>query len=361
MNAIDLLGGRVILHAGDCLDVLARQPENSVDACVTDGPYYLPEMEKRFGSTESARASGDRLFAEGAMSKFHGKAAIVGDICNRPETWAAVLRVLKPGGHLLAFNAVVPFADMQIAARTAGFEIRNVLSWLYGTGFPRGKPLAKFIDRQVFGAGLDDDEIARGPVSHAAAFYDECDIALKPAAEFVLMARKPLDGSIGENLLKWGTGALNINACRVDHETGSSYPANLLHDGSAEVVEAFPRDGAGKSVARFFWHPKADARDRAGSDHPTVKPVALMQYLVRLVTTPGQIVVDPFAGSGSTGEAAWREGRHAVLIELDPAYQADIVKRMALCLAGPEERKREIIKTKVQAEPFAAGSLFAGL
>lgn len=357
---LDLLAGRVLLHAGDCLDVMARLPANSIDACVTDGPYFLPEMEKRFGSAASARATGDRFFAEGAMSKFHGKAAIVGDICNRVETWAHVLRVLKPGGHLLAFNAVVPFADMQIAARDAGFEIRNVLQWLYGTGFPRGKPLGKFIDRQVFGDGLDDDEIERGPVSHSAAFYDEQDIALKPAAEFILMARKPLDGTIGENLIKWGVGALNVNACRIEHATGSSYPANVLHDGSADVMSAFPADAGGKSVARFFWHPKADARDRAGSDHPTVKPIALMQWLVRLVTSPGQTVLDPFAGSGSTGEAAWREGRNAVLIEIDAQFQADIAQRMALCLAGPEERQRKIIKAKA-AEPFAAGSLFAGL
>jgi DNA modification methylase len=355
-----LLGGRIALHSGDCLEIMDRLPASSVHAAVTDGPYHLPEMAKRFGSASSARSKG-RIHGEGAMGGFHGKAAIVGDILNRVETWQRVFRVLKPGGHLAAFNAVVPYAHMQVAAEAAGFETRTVLMWLYGTGLPRGKPLGKFVDRKLLGAWCDDDELARGPVSHSAAFYDECDIVLKPAVEMIMLARKPIEGSIGDNLIKHGTGALNINACRVQHETGSSYPANLLHDGSGAVTDAFPTDHTGKCVARFFWSPKASEADRAGSGHPTIKPLALMQWLVRLVSQPGQTVIDPFAGSGTTGEAAWREGRRAVLIEIDPQFQRDIVRRMAMANAGPEERKQKIIKATAGDRPFEAGSLFASI
>lgn len=359
MTATDLLGGRVILHAGDCLDVMAALPENSVDACVTDGPYFLPSISNRFGSETAAVAQG-RIF-QGSQAGFIGKPSITSDICTKPELWAAVLRILKPGGHLLSFAATKGFGRMQVAAEDAGFETRDMLVWLYGTGFPKGKPLGKFMDRHYLGDHLDDDELARGPVSHSAAFYDERDIVLKPAIEPILLARKPLIGTISDNLAAFGTGSLDVTGCRVEHGTGSSYPSNVLLDGSGEVIAAFPRDADGRSAARFFYSAKADAFDRAGSNHPTVKPVSLMQYLVRLVTAPGQIVIDPFAGTGTTGEAAWREGRRALLIEIDADFQTDIVRRHALAVAGPEERRRESIKAKVGEKPFEAGSLFASL
>jgi site-specific DNA-methyltransferase (adenine-specific) len=352
--------GRVTLHRGDMLKVLGKLPEASLDACVTDGPYFLPEMEKRFGSPKAARAKGE-MFGRGAKGAAHGKGAVFGDICNRPKTWAAVYRVLKPGGYLLAFNYPKAYAHMQVAAEAAGFETRDVLSWLYGTGFPHGKPLGKFVDRALLGDYLDDDELARGPVTHTAAFYGERDITLKPAAEFIMLARKPLDGTITENLLQHGAGSLDVTGCRVQHETGSSFPSNVLHDGSAEVIAHFPLDAGGKPIARFFWHPKASEQDRAGSGHPTVKPIALMRYLVRLVTRPGDTVLDCFAGSGATGEAAVAEGRRAVLIEIDPQFQDDIVNRMRSAFAGPDERKRMLIKANGEAGAFEAGTLFAGL
>jgi hypothetical protein len=223
-------------------------------------------------------------------------------------------------------------------------------------------------------------------------------------------------------VLEHGTGALNIDGCRVlagaDHgancnrsnvkgiwgTTGGAnieasplgrWPSNLVHDGSDEVVASFPyaggaqapvtgaeptghgfsgnvygapgqqgrlpsdrRDGGG-SAARFFYSAKADSDDRLGSMHPTVKPVDLMQWLCRLVTPPGGVVLDPFAGAGSTGEAAWREGFRCVLIEREAEYQADIARRMALCLAGPDERKREAIKAKSKDKPADHGPLFS--
>jgi hypothetical protein len=232
------------------------------------------------------------------------------------------------------------------------------------------------------------------------------------------MARKPLIGTVAENVIQFGTGALNIDACRVaaaDAEegrtrhgggivgNGTSYelpdsngatpagrwPANVIHDGSDEAVGAFPETapsptglitqggdhfsigsnertrgtkfqghGDSGSAARFFYSAKADADDRLGSKHPTVKPLDLMQYLVRLVTPPGGTVLDLFAGTGTTGEAAWREGFRAVLIEREAEYQADIRRRMAHALAGPDERKRAIAKAKHGDEPFSEG-LFA--
>jgi site-specific DNA-methyltransferase (adenine-specific) len=236
------------------------------------------------------------------------------------------------------------------------------------------------------------------------------------------MARKPLaERTVAANVLRWGTGAINVDRCRIAapegvnrmeyFETGSKsgyggglkggasiglqangrWPANVIHDGSEEVTAAFPEttsgtfngnrnadkfrstygdfkgtperetpfEGSTGSAARFFYSAKADADDRLGSWHPTVKPVDLMQYLVRLVTPRAGVVLDPFAGTGTTGEAAWREGMRAVLVEAEPDYQADIRRRMALALAGPDERVRESIKAR--GTPIDYGPLFAAL
>lgn len=229
------------------------------------------------------------------------------------------------------------------------------------------------------------------------------------------MARKPLAGTVAANVLEHGTGALNIDGCRVgtdedrrrpssggdnglsgtgtfkiraravedQPETSGRWPANIVHDGSDEVVAAFPDSNGGGSIsnrsspktqgiygamsgegerwtgyedsgsaARFFYSAKADKQDRIGSKHPTVKPVDLMQWLCRLVTPPGGTVLDPFAGSGSTGEAAWREGFQCVLIEREPEYQADIAERLRLANKGPLERKARAVKQTDGAGPL---------
>jgi len=393
------LNGRVTLHKGNCLDVLKTLPDCSVDSVVTDPPYHLTSIVKRFGGEGAAPAKeGTDGAYRRASAGFMGKQWDGGDIAFRPEVWIECLRILKPGGHLLAFAATRGHHRMACAIEDAGFEIRDMIAWVYGSGFPKSLNVGK--------AGAGEEWQGFGT-------------ALKPALEPITVARKPLIGTVAANVLAHGTGGLNIDGCRIGTEERHNasagnkdlanrntvtpiskhsetdgrtaigrFPANLIHDGSEEVLAAFPesRDGVavqrnrdGKvhnqiygqyrkpatddvgygsegSAARFFYSAKADATERIGSKHPTVKPVDLMQYLVRLVTPPGGTVLDPFAGTGTTGEAAWREGFNAILIEREAEYQHDIAERMRLCLSGPDEKRREIIKRKVGE--VDAGPLF---
>lgn len=347
-------------------------PAASFDACVTDPPYHLTAGKR--GGTGPASASAETPYGRARITAgFMGKVWDGGDVAMQPATWAAVLRVLKPGAHLLAFGGTRTFHRMAVAIEDAGFEVRDCVMWMYGTGFPKNLNVGN-------GFGT----------------------ALKPAWEPIIVARKPLIGTVAENVLTHGTGALNIDGCRVptdDNLNGGAYsdgsraaagawaeatgmlgaggarlsgayvqplgrwPANVIHDGSDEVLDAFaafgerpgqiarartdggdmgnkvlgalrhittnpqPRGDAG-SAARFFYSAKATKADRAGSKHPTVKPLALMRYLCRLVTPPGGTVLDPFAGSGTTGEAALREGFKPTLIEAEPEYVEDIKRRL---------------------------------
>jgi hypothetical protein len=338
---------------------------------------------------------------------------------------------MKPGAHLLAFSGTRTYHRMVCAIEDAGFEIRDQIAWLYGSGFPKSHDVSKGIDRMAGaerevvgtikktpsagGANTNEGWVrpwAEGkttmditaPATDAARQWQGFGSALKPALEPIVLARKPLTGTIASNVLRWGTGALNIDGCRVDapegltgggKPTGKSnpcfmskdddprtersnghalgrWPANLCHDGSEEVLEAFPESENGRfpgsqttgwvshssgyglkpetnigdsgSAARFFYSAKADATDRIGSKHPTVKPLDLMQYLCRLITPPGGTVLDMFAGTGTTGEAAWREGFNAILIEREEEYQADIARRMDL--AVKPAKRAAVAKTK---------------
>jgi site-specific DNA-methyltransferase (adenine-specific) len=400
------LDGRIELLAGDCLDVLKTLPENSIDSCVTDPPYALVSIVKRFGKPDSAPCKEGKTGAYARASRgFMGKQWDTGERAFTEELWAEVLRVLKPGGHVLAFGGTRTVHRLTCAIEDAGFEIRDSLCWLYGVGFPKSHNLS--------------------------GSWEGWGTALKPGHEQIVLARKPLsEKSIAANVLRWRTGALNIDSCRIpsdemitNHSRGSEaavskgiygdstaqethqtagqalgrWPANLILDGSDEVIGAFPttvpskandrglrpsgqhggyagaepninlnsggvrgHSDSGGSAARFFYSAKADTDDRLGSKHPTVKPVDLMQYLVRLVTPKGGVVLDCFAGTGTTGEAAYREGMRAVLIEKEPEYLKDIERRMGLVLAGPEERAREILKARGLANEDA-GPLFEGL
>lgn len=378
------LDGKVVLHAGDCLDVLDGLPENSVDSVVSDPPYHLTSIVKRFGGDmppRSEAAVGKHAYGRHAAG-FMGKQWDGGDVAFQSDTWRRVLRVVKPGGYILAFASTRGFGRMSVAIEDAGFITHPLIAWVFGSGFPKATRIkAEGYDGFRYGGQ-----------------------ALKPAIEPIYMGQKPFSEDTGTaNILRWGTGAVNIDGCRVEaslsdlveddgarvntsahegyHRPNKSmfyvdkaakrggpsdklgrWPANVIHDGSDEVLAAFP-DAPGQqftvrpdhapkvgtdvygdygsrplteprgdsgSAARFFYSAKADADDRLGSKHPTVKPLDLMQYLVRLVTPPGGTVLDPFAGTGTTGEAAWREGMRAILIEREAEYQTDIARRMEL-------------------------------
>ena len=324
----------------DCRDVMSLYLEdNSVDAIVTDPPYGLSFMGKDWD---------------------HGVPGI--------EFWKEMLRVLKPGGYLLSFGGSRTYHRMASAVEDAGFEIRDQIMWVYGSGFP------KSLNGHWGGT------------------------ALKPAHEPLVLARKPLIGTVAANVLAHGTGGLNIDGCRV--QPSVRWPANLIHDGSDEVVSCFP-DAKGqqgdlighsktrgngiygefppandaikrveteKSAARFFYAAKACKKDRedgcdslpeipfamsnqakaelargntkSGSQlgindikvrknfHPTVKPTDLMAYLCRLVTPAGGVVLDPFMGSGSTGKAAIKEGFRFIGAEREATYYAMAESRL---------------------------------
>lgn len=401
------------LHNGDCFEVLKSLPDNSIDSVVTDPPYGLNSKEPDMAEVLKHWLAGDDAPVTG--SGFMGKAW--DKFVPGPAVWREVFRVLKPGGHLLSFFGSRTYDMGTLAIRLAGFEIRDQLMWVYGSGFPKSLDVSKAIDKAAgatrtvlgteknFGASkAQDGKQAYGdyagtwditaPATDAAKAWEGWGTALKPAHEPICVARKPLAGTVAANVLAHGTGGINIDGCRVGSSTEGRWPANLVHDGSADVVEKFPETKSGGypaeggmrsqistygkptvrgeqkftgskgNAARFFYCAKASKADRnyglAGQEivstdlvgrvedsagmespragagrtsgsknpHPTVKPVALMRWLVRLVTPPGGRVLDPFMGSGSTGIAASLEDFKFTGIELDPAFFAVCQERI---------------------------------
>lgn len=430
---------RYTLQLGDNRELMAKMKPNTVDAIVTDPPYGL--------SDHSAKDVIECLLHWIAGARYEpGGGGFMGKDWDAwvpgPDVWHECFRVLKPGGHLLCFAGTRTQDLMGIALRLAGFEIRDGIDWVFGSGFPKSLDVSKAIDaaagaereivgeidRLPFGYGdrpWKNSEDARFqtvtiPATPEAAAWQGWGTALKPAHEPIIVARKPLEGTVAQNVLKWGTGAINVDGCRVeatdgvpkfthrsepaanaygDGRNGSNrtgtidtvtgrWPANLVHDGSEEVLRLFPNAGGGfgkrgqrtvgegwatrkgdanswrgtdetvgygdtGSAARFFYCAKASKQDRdeglegfelrkvstmneyvhpsegrtadknggpKANHHPTVKPTSLMRWLVRLVTPPGGVVLDPFAGSGSTGKAAMLEGFDFIGMELDPEY-----------------------------------------
>jgi DNA modification methylase len=388
------------IRHGDCREVMRTLDPESVDSIVSDPPYGLSFMGKGWD---------------------HGVPGV--------EFWTEALRVAKPGAHLLAFGGTRTYHRLACAIEDAGWEIRDCVMWVYGSGFPKSHDVSKAIDkaagaeREVVGVkrrprGADcgtghesakhrgkelqgSSQVAcdvdiTAPATDAARQWSGWGTALKPAWEPIIVARKPLCGTVAENVLAHGTGAINVDGCRVGTEawsrkaTGNStpygsettwntsatpdidrsgvgrWPANLIHDGSDEVVGLFPeRDGAvsngskgttgsngiynegwgavkqkpgradSGSAARFFYCAKASKADRdADNKHPTVKPTALMRYLCRLVTPPGGVVLDPFTGSGSTGKAAIMEGFRFIGIECEAEYVEIAKARIGAVMAG---------------------------
>ncbi len=340
------------LHLGDCLEVMKGMDDNSVDSIVTDPPYGLSFMGKKWDYD------------------------VPGE-----DVWRECLRVLKPGGHLLAFAGTRTQHRMAVRIEDAGFEIRDMIAWVYGSGFPKSHDVSKAIDKaagaerevgvpgpysarrprqsvvavSAYSDGVGDASSAliTAPATDAAKQWEGGGTALKPALEPITVSRKPLIGTVADSVLQFGTGGINVDGGRVGLD-GGRWPANLIHDGSEEVVGLFPGENKG-SAARFFYCAKASKGDRDGgldgfeekhvgtyaqdewsrknmgntpdaqrqprrNSHPTVKPTDLMRYLCRLVTPPKGIVLDPFMGSGSTGKAAMFEGFDFVGIERDSEY-----------------------------------------
>jgi site-specific DNA-methyltransferase (adenine-specific) len=413
----------VTVHHGDSRDVLKTLDDASVDSCVTDAPYALTAILKRFGADGAApaRSKGKSGVYKRASAGFMGQRWDTGETAHDPAFWAEVYRVLKPGAHLIAFSGTRTQHRQVCAIEDAGFEIRdNVLDIIASDTFVSGF-LASLSDEQLRAFARVVEEASTGgmlawafgsgfPKSHnQGGEWEGWGSALKPAFEPICVARKPLVGTIATNLAAHGVGALNIDGCRVagvaaafgngrDFAPGQDvsgtdrgrwtptkdgrWPANIVHDGSAEVVAAFPAQagafapvrgtepsnaynnvygerarvatlhhGDSGSAARFFYSAKADAEDRLGSKHPTVKPVALMAWLCRLVTPPGGVVLDPFAGTGTTGQAAMQEGFDAILIEQDAAYVADIHRRLSWARGEGRLTVQEVSRNHI--EPLA--------
>jgi site-specific DNA-methyltransferase (adenine-specific) len=379
-----------ILH-GDCLELLKQLPDNSVDSIVTDPPYGLAFMGKKWDY----------------------------DIPS-VEIWIECLRVLKYGGHLLAFAGTRTQHRMAVRIEDAGFEIRDMIAWVYGSGFPKSLNIGKAVDklmgneREVMGnersgkssrAYQSEEQTTAGEydLTKGTSEWEGWGTALKPALEPITVARKPLsEKTVAENVLKWRTGGINIDGCRVGTEGARNngckandegyaknqiygkykptkkieynmgrFPANLIHDGSDEVVSLFPNTTSGLlsphhnignngidkfsvnkykdhtfkdyggdsgSASRFLYTAKASKSERGKDNtHPTVKPLKLMQYLVRLVTPKDGIVLDPFGGSGTTAVAAIEEDKDFIIMERETEYIAKIHKRVKKALNKPRQ------------------------
>ena len=337
------------LHHGDCLEVLRSMPDCSVDSIVTDPPYGLSFMGKKWDYDVPS-----------------------------VDVWVECFRVLKPGGHLLAFAGTRTQHRMAVRIEDAGFEIRDMIAWVYGSGFPKSLDVSKAIDKAAGhwrgragevaskNGAMSGGNYARtpkgDPITDAAKQWQGWGTALKPALEPITVARKPLVGTVAENVLQHGTGAINVDGGRVE---GGRWPANFIHDGSEEATDLL------KDSARFFYCAKASKADRdAGCEglaakarptmgsgiggqpnqqiannknaHPTVKPTDLMRYLCRLVTPPNGIVLDPFNGSGSTGCAAVLEGFQYIGIEREAEYIAISEKRIQARSKQVQEQPKQL-------------------
>lgn len=471
----------ITLHPGDNRLTLRRLIDEGVrvHSVVTDPPYGLVSIQKRFGKEGSKAARTDKN--DGSFARlsggFMGKKWDGTGIERDPEFWQLIYDILLPGGYVFAFSGSRTGHWQACAMELAGFIMHPMHGWCFGSGFPKAHAADKAIDKAL---GVQGGFVAEGnpvkrmipgadqhstgsweknngreyqpgsyvPGSPEAAEWEGWAYgtqAQKPALEPIYLGQKPFDCKTGAaNLLKHGVGAVNIDGCRVPSEArtydlkggenlnklsregaGDSdtakglgsygvgakqvsigqvtvegrHPANLILDGSPEVVAMFPdskgqqgavrgdepsgvtKDIYGKfngrvpapvrgdsgSAARFFhqfapdadpliYHGKAGKTDRAGGNHPTVKPIALMQYLIRHITPPGGIVLDPFAGSGTTGEAAKREGMDCILMEAEPEYIEFLEKRFDI--AKPEFDFDDILGEALPIKSTNSGVLF---
>ena len=277
----------------DCIKHLKTLDDNIFDSCVTDPPYHLTSIVKRFTNSTAAKGPLFNRLAKGFM----GQEWDGGDIAFTTELWKEVYRVLKPGAVLLAFSATRNYHRMAVAVEDSGFEIFDMINWIYGSGFPKRKNY------------------------------------LKPAHEPIVMARKGVNPSlnIDESRVpgyEWDTSKNRRNTQKEQifkggwkgeeggEKISGRYPANIIHDGLEE------------EWSKYFYCIKASKKEKGATEHPTVKPVELMRYLVKLVTPKDGIVLDPFAGTGTTGEACILENKKYYLIEREETYFKDIETRL---------------------------------
>lgn len=450
---------QITLHEGDNRLTLRRLIDAGVrvHSVVTDPPYGLVSVTKRFGGEKAAAA---KFGSDGAFQRqsagFMGSKWDGTGIERDPEFWALIFEILLPGGYCIAFSGSRTGHWQACAMEMAGFTMHPMTGWVFGQGFPKDHDAAKAIDRElgvarkVVGTEWISNDIRNGGYVDAAHGTERANPArsvtestspeaqqwegwsygtqsIKPALEPIYIGQRPFSEKNGaQNLLKHGVGAVNIDGCRVPAPGDSSgrHPANLLHDGSEVVAKLFPQTASGTgavkrkstaenqgntgstfgaesrpegtemvcygdsgSAARYFnafppdneaiyYHAKATAKDRivecnicgtygigekpkcacldpvtgktSTRAHPTVKPTGLMEWLVRLVTPPGGVVLDPFGGTGSTGAAARAQGFDCILMEADENYCRDIRTRLNL-------------NTPTTTLPFDLESLLSGV
>lgn len=357
------LGPTATLYLGDALEVLTSLPSNFVDAVVTDPPYAI----KRVPANRYKRPAPQR-------PECHNTECVAGRVCGacqradtiakfatapmlgqQSQNWHATethsrgyadndpvqfqrwcelwlpecLRILKPGGHIVAFGGTRTWHRLVTAAEDTGFEIRDSLAWLYSTGMPKSLN----VEKALTAAGN----------SHQAQAWAGTGTALRPAFEPILLARRQPEGTMANNIATWNLGPLNLNTARTPAASNgpSRWPSNVHMD--AQVATHLNAD-TGQDPARAFWVSKPNQSERPKIDdvsHPTVKPLDLMQRLIRLVTPAGGLVLDPFAGSGSTIEACMQENIRSVGIERDENYIPLIQERV----------RRQATNVSVQPEP----------
>ena len=378
---------------GNALEVLKNIPDNSIDACITDPPYGLSDHKPDdvvFILKEWLNGNDSLLpNKKGFMGK--GWDAFVPP----PAVWKEVLRVLKPGAHCLVFAGTRTVDLMGISLRLGGFEIRDEIVWCYGSGFPKslniGKAVDQIIGNERISIGISTNGIAGGTkelirgnknsvgykkefvITKGNSEWEGWGTALKPAIEPIIVARKPLEKglNVAENCLKWGTGGLNIDGCRIGlmendlynkitSEKQGRFPSNMILDGSEEVNRLFPQNNSRffykaefseEDFVPLFYCPKVSRGERnIGTNkednycvHPTVKPLKLIEYLVKLITRRNQIVLDPFIGSGTTGIACKKLGRNYIGIEINDDYIKIAEKRIAGTLVNETLFDREVL------------------
>ena len=332
----------------DSMEHLKTLDENIFDSCVTDPPYHLASIVKRFGPGQKGINNQDEK--EGRNGPYHraatgfmGQTWDGGDIAFQKEFWEQVYRTIKPGAVLLSFAATRNYHRMAVAVEDAGFEIFDMINWIYGSGFPKRRNLLKPAHEPIL--------MARKGVNKELNL-DECRVELSEDDN--------LQEGLKRNGSKLDTTDISeaFNFKKLDREPGlGRWPANVIHDGSEEVIESFPQHTkAGKykgegsksggiwhkstgkpagveygdegSVARYFYSAKANKKEKGDTKHPTVKPLSLMRYLIKLVTPKEGLVLDPFAGTGTTGEACILENRKYYLIEKTKEYIPDIENRL---------------------------------